>query len=138
MSFLSVFSFKNLGHYIAVAARDIVKAAPVIQKEVQVAGDIASIVYPQAAPAVLELERASNAALGFVVDAAQHINAVADGTNTLTIQGLTAAEIMDFKNLATYFKAHAYQSGVILPQTTAPTPNAPKPATQDVAANANG
>lgn len=124
MSFLKAFSFKNLGHYIAVVARDIVKAAPVIQKDVQVAGDIAAIAYPEVAPAVLEIERASNAALGYVVDAAQHVTAVADGTNTLTIQGLTAAEVGDFKSLADYFKNHAYQNGVALP----PDPNA-KPAT---------
>lgn len=120
MSFLKAFSFKSLGHYIAVAARDIVKATPVIQKEVQVVGDVASIVYPESAPAIMEIERASNAALGYMVDASQHITAVADGTNTLTIQGLTAAEISDFKNLANYFKKHAYQNGVVLPPPAVP------------------
>jgi hypothetical protein len=120
MSFLKAFSFKNLGHYIAVAARDIVKAAPTIQKDIQVAGDIAALAYPEAAPAVLEIERASNAALGFVVDAAQHVTAVADGTNTLTIQGLTAAELADFKSLADYFRTHAYKNGVSLPPSAAP------------------
>lgn len=120
MSFLKAFSFKNLGHYIAVVARDIVKAAPVIQKDVQVAGDIAAIAYPEAAPAILEIERASNAALGYIVDASQHVTAVADGTNTLTIQGLTATEIGDFKNLADYFKKHAYQNGVAIPQSVPP------------------
>ncbi|HWF03632.1 MAG TPA: hypothetical protein VHA06_08100 [Candidatus Angelobacter sp.] len=133
MSFLKVFSFKNLGHYIAVAARDIVKAAPVIQKEVQVIGDVVSIAAPALAPSVMELERASNAALGYLVDASQHVVAVADGTNTLTIQGLTAAEIGDFQNLASYFRSHAYANGVTLPLTPAPVPNAaPVVATQAV------
>jgi hypothetical protein len=139
MSFLKAFSFKNLGHYIAVAARDIVKAAPVIQKEVQVVGDVASIVYPEAAPAILEIERASNAALGYMVDASQHVTAVADGTNTLTIQGLTAAEIADFKNLAAYFKNHAYKNGVALPPSVPPastTADVKAPAPDPVLSNA--
>jgi hypothetical protein len=125
MSFLKAFSFKNLGHYIAVAARDIVKAAPVIEKDLQIVGSVVSIVDPAAAPAIMEIERASNAAFGYVVDASQHVVAVADGTNTLTIQGLTSAEVEDFQQFAAYFKSHAYANGVALPPSPAPVPNAP-------------
>jgi hypothetical protein len=122
MSFLKYFSFKNLGHYVAVAVKDIVAAGPTIQKDIAVAGGVASTVVaavdPNAAPAVAEIQRASSAALGYVVDAASKINAVADGTNTLTIQGLTSAEVQDFKALATYFTQHAYANGVTLPASS--------------------
>jgi hypothetical protein len=124
MTFLKAFSFKNLGHYIAVVARDIVKAAPVIQQDAQIVGDVVSIADPAIAPSVIEFERISNAALGYLSDAAQHVTQVADGTNTLTIQGLTSAEITDFNNIALYFKNHAAANGVALPPTPAPVPNA--------------
>jgi hypothetical protein len=119
MSFLKYFTFKNLGHYVAVAVRDIVAAGPTVAKDIQVAGNIAATVAeavdPAAAPVIAEIQRASNAALGYVVDAASKLKAVADGTNTLTLEGLTAAEVADFQALATYFKTHAYQNGVTLP-----------------------
>jgi hypothetical protein len=119
MSFLKYFSFKNLGHYVAVAVKDIIAAAPTISKDITVVGDVAEqvaqVVDPKAAPAIAEIQRASSAALGYVVDAASKIQAVADGTNTLTIQGLTAAELADFQALATYFKSHAFANGVSLP-----------------------
>lgn len=115
MSFFSSFNFKSLGHYIAVAARDVVKAGPVILKDEQLVGTLASFIVPGAGPAIAEIERASAAALGYVSDAAQNVVALADGTNTLTIQGLTSAEIADFQNLAAYFKNHAWKNGVTLP-----------------------
>lgn len=126
MSFLKAFSFKNLGHYIAVAARDLVKALPVIEKDVELVGSVAAVIDPAAGPAIMEIERASAAALGYIADASQHVVAVADGTNTLTVQGLTAAEVTDFQSLAAYFKTQAYKNGVALPASPTPIPNAPQ------------
>lgn len=123
MSFLKYFSFRNLGHYIAVAARDIVKAAPVIAKDLGIAGNVVASV---AGTGVLgtggtalaltteEILRAGNAALGYVADAALKVTQVADGTSTLTIEGLTKAEIEDFQAIAAYFHAHANANGVAL------------------------
>ncbi len=120
MSFLKNFNFKSLGHYIAVAARDIVKFGPVAQKDIALASSVVEAVDPKLAPAVEEINRAATTALGYVADAATKVTALADGTNTLTIQGLTGAEVQDYQALAAYFKNHAYANGISLPGVTPP------------------
>lgn len=105
------FSFKNLGHYIAVVARDIVKFGAAVQKAEPVIEAVTALVYP---PAVV-LERAGASALGYLVDAADKATQVADGQVTLTIQ-LLASEVADFKAFAAFFKGHASANGVALPK----------------------
>lgn len=104
------FSFKNLGHYIAVVARDIVKFGVAAQKAEPFIEGVTSLVYP---PAVV-MERAGFAAFGYVIDAASKVAPVADGTVTLTLQ-IAADEVNDFKALASFFHSHASASGVVLP-----------------------
>lgn len=104
------FSFRNLGHYIAVAARDIVKFGQFAQKEEPLIEGITALVYP---PAVV-IERAGFAALGYLVDASSKIAPVADGQVSLTIQ-IAADEVNDFKALVAFFKSHAAANGVALP-----------------------
>lgn len=111
MSFFSKFNFKNLGHYAAVVARDIVKFGTAVQKAEPFIEGVTAQIYP---PAVV-LERASNTALGYVIDAADKIIPGADGTTALTLQ-LATDEINDFKALATFFKGHAVAAGVALPK----------------------
>lgn len=104
------FSFKNLGHYIAVAARDVVKFGTFMQKQEPLIEGVTALVYP---PAVV-LERAGSSALGYIVDAASKIGDV-NSPASITIS-LTADEVADFKALAGFFKGHAVANGVVLPQ----------------------
>lgn len=107
-SFFKSFSFKNLGHYIAVAARDIVNiGGKALQTETVVEGVTQLI-----APSAVEIERAIYSASGYLIHAASTVTSVANGSNTLTITGIAASEIADFKALAEYFKGHAEASGV--------------------------
>lgn len=104
------FSFKNIGHYIAVAARDIAKFGIAAQKDEPLIEGVTALIYP---PAVV-LERASFSALGYLVDASQKAAPVADGTVSLTVQ-VAADEVADFKNFLSFFQAHAAASGVPVP-----------------------
>jgi len=124
MSFLKYFTFKNLGHYVAVIARDIVNGSDRIEKVLAGADKIEQTIIASGVggPAITalavtaeEITRASSAALGYLVDASIKVVAVADGTNTLTIEGITAAEVADFQKLAALFHAHAAKNGQLLP-----------------------
>lgn len=105
------FSFRNLGHYVAVVARDIVKVGSVVKQAEPVIEAVSAVVFP---PAVV-IERAAGGALGYLVDAASKIAPVADGQVTLTIQ-IAADELADFKAIAAAFKAHASTNGVVFTQ----------------------
>lgn len=111
MSFFSKFNFKNLGHYAAVVARDIVKFGGAVQKAEPLIEGITAQIYP---PAVV-LERAGNSALGYLIDAADKVVPASGGTTTLTLE-LATDEINDFKALAGFFKGHAVANGVVLPK----------------------
>jgi hypothetical protein len=115
MSFLKAFSIKNLGHYVAVVAHDIVKFGAFAKAEEPLVEGVTAMIAPDA----VALERAGNAALGYLVDAADKLVPVADGTQTLTLQ-VAASEVADFKALAAYFKSHAAANGVTLPASGAP------------------
>ena len=114
MSFLKNFNFKSLGHYIAVAARDLVKYGGKAEAMETAVEGVTALV----APSAVEIERAIFNAGGKLIHAASTVTTIADGSNTLSVTGIAASELADFKALADYFKGHAAASGVALPPAT--------------------
>jgi hypothetical protein len=105
------FGFRNIGHYIAVAARDIAKFGGIIQGLEPIVEGVTLASAGVAAPSAIEIERAGFAALGHLTSAAAGVTSVAEGTQTLTIS-LAASEVNDFKALFSYFQSLATKQGV--------------------------
>jgi hypothetical protein len=117
---MSQFSFKNIGHFFATVAGDIVKGARVVANVMQKAQKadpeieaLSSLFFPQA----VELERGAFALLGL---AAQAVNdagsaAGANGINTTLDQQLIA----DIKALMDAIEQYAKSAGVPKPAPTA-------------------
>jgi hypothetical protein len=108
------FGFKNIGHFFAVVARDVVKAGAVAsQLEAPIEAVTALVAGPAAVPA-LAIERAAFAAGGYIVQAAKDVNVEGvgpDATVSLSITML-ASEVADFKALYAAFEAMAHKAGV--------------------------
>jgi hypothetical protein len=145
MSFLKYFTFKSIGHYAAVIIHDIIQSGPKVLQVVNTVEtsfeDVAQAFDPAVAPAIAEIQRAQNAAFGFVLDGLGTVEKAIDGTSTLTIKGITDAVLADYLALKAYFTNHAYQNGVSLPgapvaapasavsvQSGKPAPSIPNPA----------
>ena len=102
--------FKNLGHYAALAIRDIAKFGKLAQQAEPFIEDTVKLVYPSSA----EIINKSHDALARLVDAADKVEAVQSGSATLTVE-VTSEVLADLKSLATFFRGHAAANGVALP-----------------------
>lgn len=111
------FGFKNIGHFFAVVARDIVKVGTVVQStEAPVEAITAAIglVVPAALPA-LAIERAAYAGGGYVVQAAKDFNVPDDADPNATINltfPMLVSEVKDFEAMYAAFEAMAHKAGV--------------------------
>ena len=113
---MSQFSFKNIGHFFATVAGDIVKGAKAVanvmlkveQAEPQVEA-VSSLFFPQA----VELERGAFALLGMAAQAVTETGsaAAANGVNI----ALDAQLVADIKALIPAIKQYAKSVGVAKP-----------------------
>jgi hypothetical protein len=118
---MSQFSFKNIGHFFATVAGDIVKGAKAVagvmlkveQAEPQVEA-VSSLFFPQA----VELERGAFALLGMAAQAVTEAGnaASANGVNI----ALDAQLIADIKALIPAIEQYAASVGVAKPAATTP------------------
>lgn len=118
---MSQFSFKNIGHFFATVAGDIVKGAKAVagvmlkveQAEPQVEA-VSSLFFPQA----VELERGAFALLGMAAQAVTEAGsaAAANGVNI----ALDAQLIADIKALIPAIEQYAASVGVAKPAATTP------------------
>ena len=113
---MSQFSFKNIGHFFATMASDIVKGARAVGTVMAKAGSaettveaITALLFPQA----VELERGAFALLGL---AAQAVNATgaAAGANGLNLT-LDAQLVADIKALIPAIEQYAQSAGIQKP-----------------------
>jgi hypothetical protein len=116
---MSQFSFKNIGHFFATVAGDIVKGAKaaasvmlkIEQAEPQIEA-VSSLFFPQA----VELERGAFALLGMAAQAVTEAGNVA-GANGVNI-ALDAQLVADIKALIPAIEQYAQSVGVAKPAAT--------------------
>jgi|SRR5579862_6188430 hypothetical protein len=117
---MSQFSFKNIGHFFATMAGDIVKGARAVGSVIAKAGAaepeveaITALFFPQA----VELERGAFALLGMAAQAVTDTGA-AVGANGLNI-ALDAQLVADIKALLPAIEQYAKSAGVQKPPAAA-------------------
>jgi hypothetical protein len=117
---MSQFSFKNVGHFFATMASDIVKGARAVgnvitkveSAEPQIEA-VTSLFFPQA----VELERGAFALLGMAAQAVNDTGSAA-GANGLNI-ALDAQLVADIRALIPAIEQYAKSAGVPKPTTVA-------------------